>query len=149
VAPVVAPWRRFVSVDFDPSEQRWRVRWRENGKQRSRRFATEADAVAFDEQRAALKREPLPRATASPTAEGDAINSYETKAGQRHARSLNASLGFSEMPGTAAAREPLPRFIEPMLLRSGLPPLQETGRWALELKWDGMRAQLCGVVAVQ
>ena len=29
-----------------------------------------------------------------------------------------------------------------MLLRSGLPPLQEATWWALELKWDGMRAQL-------
>jgi bifunctional non-homologous end joining protein LigD len=46
------------------------------------------------------------------------------------------------MPRMAAAREPLPRFIEPMLLRSGLPPRQESTGWALELKWDGMRAQL-------
>src|SRR4051794_12955699 len=48
----------------------------------------------------------------------------------------------SPMPRTAVAREPLPRFIEPMLLCPGLPPAPRAERWTLELKWDGMRAQL-------
>ena len=52
-----------MSVDFDPSKQRWRVRWREDGKQRSRRFATEAEAVAFDNERGAAAQE-------APEAEG-------------------------------------------------------------------------------
>ncbi|MEA2166981.1 MAG: bifunctional non-ous end joining protein LigD [Solirubrobacteraceae bacterium] len=46
------------------------------------------------------------------------------------------------MPRTAPSREPLPRFLEPMLLRPGLPPAGARQQWALELKWDGMRAQL-------
>jgi bifunctional non-homologous end joining protein LigD len=38
-------------------------------------------------------------------------------------------------------REQLPRFIEPMLLGTGL-PAGAADAWALELKWDGLRAQL-------
>ena len=45
------------------------------------------------------------------------------------------------MPRTALP-EALPRFLEPMLLRAGLPPAEQPERWVLELKWDGMRAQL-------
>src|SRR4051794_32548614 len=40
-----------------------------------------------------------------------------------------------------APREELPRFIEPMLLATGL-PAGGADRWALEVKWDGLRAQL-------
>src|SRR4051794_20341490 len=40
-----------------------------------------------------------------------------------------------------APREPFPRFIEPMLLEAGL-PARVGDDWALELKWDGLRAQL-------
>jgi bifunctional non-homologous end joining protein LigD len=40
-----------------------------------------------------------------------------------------------------AAPEELPRFIEPMLADSGL-PARISDDWALELKWDGLRAQL-------
>jgi bifunctional non-homologous end joining protein LigD len=45
------------------------------------------------------------------------------------------------MPRTAPA-EPLPDRLAPMLLRPGLPPAGARDQWALELKWDGMRAQL-------
>jgi bifunctional non-homologous end joining protein LigD len=44
------------------------------------------------------------------------------------------------MPRTAPA-EPLPDRLAPMLLRPGLPPAGARHQWALELKWDGMRAQ--------
>ena len=44
------------------------------------------------------------------------------------------------MPRTAPA-EPLPDRLPPMLLRPGLPPAGAQDQWALELKWDGMRAQ--------
>lgn len=37
-------------------------------------------------------------------------------------------------------REHLPRFVSPMLARSGLPTDAEG--WAYEVKFDGMRAQL-------
>ena len=42
-------------------------------------------------------------------------------------------------PPQDAAREPMPSRIEPMLARTGpLPP--DDGRWAYEVKWDGIRA---------
>src|ERR671910_1024585 len=42
-------------------------------------------------------------------------------------------------PPQDADREPMPQRIEPMLARTGpLPP--DDGRWAYEVKWDGIRA---------
>jgi ATP-dependent DNA ligase len=40
-----------------------------------------------------------------------------------------------------APAEPLPDRLPPMLVRPGLPPAGALDQWALELKWDGMRAQ--------
>ncbi len=42
----------------------------------------------------------------------------------------------------AAVREDLPRFIAPMLLATGLPSESDRDGWAVEVKWDGIRAQL-------
>jgi bifunctional non-homologous end joining protein LigD len=42
-------------------------------------------------------------------------------------------------PPQDADREPMPRRIEPMLARTGPLP-REDGRWAYEVKWDGVRA---------
>jgi bifunctional non-homologous end joining protein LigD len=39
-----------------------------------------------------------------------------------------------------AGREDLPRFLEPMLATTG--PAPSTAAWAMEVKWDGIRAQL-------
>src|SRR4051794_21007097 len=39
-------------------------------------------------------------------------------------------------------RESLPRFLEPMLLSPGRPPGGEERAWAIEVKFDGIRAQL-------
>src|SRR4051794_2122101 len=44
------------------------------------------------------------------------------------------------MPRTATS-EPLPHRVAPMLLPLGLPPAVARDQGALELKWDGMRAQ--------
>ncbi len=42
-------------------------------------------------------------------------------------------------PPEDPAREPMPQHVAPMLARAGqLPP--EDGRWAFEIKWDGVRA---------
>src|SRR4051812_11077452 len=41
---------------------------------------------------------------------------------------------------TPSPREPLPRFLEPMLATSGGVP--EGSGWAAEVKWDGLRGQL-------
>jgi ATP-dependent DNA ligase len=39
-----------------------------------------------------------------------------------------------------SSREELPRFVDPMLARTGPPPIDD--RWAVEVKFDGMRLQL-------
>ena len=39
-----------MSVQFDSNRQRWVVRWYDDGWQRTRRFAQEPAARAFDEQ---------------------------------------------------------------------------------------------------
>jgi bifunctional non-homologous end joining protein LigD len=42
--------------------------------------------------------------------------------------------------GGVSSREELPRFVAPMLARSG--PVSVSGGWAIEVKFDGMRLQL-------
>jgi integrase len=50
-----------MSVQFDPARSRWVVRWFDDGRQRTRRFRTEAEATRFDAQRklesAAIRRQ--------------------------------------------------------------------------------------------
>lgn len=36
-----------MSIDYEPERQRYRVRWREAGRQRSRRFTSRTAAEAF------------------------------------------------------------------------------------------------------
>ena len=38
-----------MSVHYDDGRQRWVVRWREDGRQRTRRFKTVEEAESFDE----------------------------------------------------------------------------------------------------
>jgi hypothetical protein len=38
-----------MSVHYDPGRKRWVVRWREDRRQRTRRFTTPAEAESFDE----------------------------------------------------------------------------------------------------
>lgn len=49
-ADVLPHERGVMSVQFDSSRKRWVVRWYETGRQRSRGFADEGPARAFDEQ---------------------------------------------------------------------------------------------------
>jgi hypothetical protein len=86
-----------VSVDFDPSKQRWRVRWREDGRQRSRRFATEAEAIAFDQTRTDEPEQPPARAARQPP-RGDAIYEYGTRVGRRY------RFVFRQSDGTLSSR---------------------------------------------
>jgi hypothetical protein len=44
-----------MSVQFDPSRNRWVVRWSDMGRQRTRRFAHEAAARRFDAERREAK----------------------------------------------------------------------------------------------
>lgn len=46
-----------MSVHKDPRGNRWIVRWRENGKQKSRSFRTKPEATAFDKQVDLLRRQ--------------------------------------------------------------------------------------------
>ena len=71
-----------MSIDFEPERQRYRVRWREAGRQRSRRFASRADAETF----AASLTAPTPtRQTQAARTEpaGSGVYSYATSAGTR------------------------------------------------------------------
>ena len=109
-----------MSVDFDRDKQRWRVRWRENGKQRSRRFVTEAEAMTFDEERSGLSTEPPPTPHArAPSAAGDAIYAYDTKAGRRYRfvyrqsdGTSSSRRGFLSRRAAAAARRKLTESID-------------------------------------
>jgi ATP-dependent DNA ligase len=49
---------------------------------------------------------------------------------------------IAPMSPPSPARQPLPRFVTPMLLHSGPPALPGAGEWAIEVKFDGIRAQL-------
>jgi hypothetical protein len=108
-----------VSVDFDPSKQRWRVRWREDGKQRSKRFATEDEAIAFDEALHASGAPAPAQAVRASAAAGDAIYPYATKAGRRYRFVFRQSdgtpssrRGFVSRPAAAAARRKLMESID-------------------------------------
>src|SRR3954447_12247212 len=46
------------------------------------------------------------------------------------------------MSRSDATCEPLPRFVEPMLVSAGRPAADEPAAWAVEVKFDGIRAQL-------
>jgi hypothetical protein len=70
-----------VSVDFDSSKQRWRVRWREQGRQRTRRFSTQDEAHAFDESLRAELEPTRPERAIVERAGRNAIYAYSTKAG--------------------------------------------------------------------
>jgi integrase len=77
-----------VSIDSDEAKQRWRVRWREEGRQMRRRFVTREEAAAFEEARQhdpLAPPEPAPsRRRARPRPSGDGVYAYETKAGTRY-----------------------------------------------------------------
>ena len=71
-----------MSIDFEPERQRYRVRWREAGRQRSRRFASRADAEAFAVSLTApTPARQAPAARTEPA--GGGVYSYATAAGTR------------------------------------------------------------------
>src|SRR5215210_7359873 len=99
-----------MSIDFEPERQRYRVHWREAGRQRSRRFASRADAEAF----AASPTAPTPaRQTPAARAEpdGGGVYSYAIAAGTRWRfvfrqsdGSLTTRRGFPSRGAAVAAR---------------------------------------------
>lgn len=68
-----------MSVHYESDRNRFVVRWRENGKQRSRRFASETAAIAFDQERRASSQPPATTSQSPPSASRDAIYAYATK----------------------------------------------------------------------
>jgi integrase len=108
-----------MSIHFDPSRDRFVVRWREDGRRRVRRFRTESDAIAFD---ASLRRSlsPAPTAASIPSAAaGDGIYAYETRAGTRFRfvfrqsdGRLSTRRGFTSRRAAATARRRLVESIE-------------------------------------
>lgn len=97
-----------MSIDFEPQRQRYRVRWREAGRQRSRRFATREEAEAFA---ASLAAPPSPALPVHDEANGDGVYSYATTAGIRWRfvfrqsdGSLTTRRGFASRGAAVAAR---------------------------------------------
>jgi hypothetical protein len=108
-----------VSVDFDPSKQRWRVRWREQERQRTRRFPTQREAAAFDEALRADVGLAAPRPAIVEPAGGNAIYAYSTKGGVRYRfafrqsdGTLSSRRGFPSRRAAATARRRLVESIE-------------------------------------
>ncbi len=75
-----------MSVHFDRVRGRWIVRWRDNGRQRARRFADEASALDFEASLrpppAVVEREAVARLEARVVDQGG-VYGYETAAGPR------------------------------------------------------------------
>jgi integrase len=99
-----------MSIDYEQDRQRYRVRWREDGRQRSRRFKTQEEAELF----AASVTEPPPKPASDEKADapaGDGVYSYNTSAGRRWRfvfrqsdRSLTTRRGFTSRGAAQAAR---------------------------------------------
>jgi integrase len=112
-----------VSIDFDEAKQRWRVRWREEGRQMSRRFVTREEAAAFEEARQRDQLAPPepapPRGRTRSRLSGDGVYAYETKAGTRYRfvfwqsdGSQSNRRGFTSRRAAAKARRRLIESIE-------------------------------------
>lgn len=71
-----------MSLGYEPARDRHRVRWRENGKQRSRRFSTRDEAEAFEASLAPAVDERPPPAPPEPPS-GGGVYRYETTEGTR------------------------------------------------------------------
>src|SRR3954470_21235541 len=101
-----------MSVHYEASRDRYVVRWREDGRQRSRRFGSRDEAEAFEAARSRLGASPVrPRR--------DGIYAYETKAGTRYRfvfwqsdGSQSNRRGFTSRRAAATARRRLIESIE-------------------------------------
>ena len=106
-----------MSVHYEASRNRYVVRWREGGRNRSRRFPTVEEAEALD---AALRRTPTTAAIAvAPFARGDGIYAYGTTAGVRFRfvfrqsdGALSSRRGFTSRRAAATARRRLVESID-------------------------------------
>lgn len=69
-----------MSVHCDQARERWVVRWREAGRQRARRFASEDAARTFD---ASVSPARSAAALEAPTTDGAGVHVHETAHGPR------------------------------------------------------------------
>lgn len=99
-----------MSVHYESHRQRYVVRWREEGRNRARRFRTDDQAEAFD---AAMRSAPPPQ-VAMPAAAGDGIHVDTTKAGVRYRYvfrqsdgTLSSRRGFTSRQAATIARRRL------------------------------------------
>jgi hypothetical protein len=108
-----------VSIHFDASRGRFVVRWKQDGRRRIRRFASEADAIAFDASlRGPVRRAAIADSVSSAPA-GDGVYAYETRAGTRYRfvfrqsdGALSTRRGFTSQRAAATARRRLVESIE-------------------------------------
>jgi Phage integrase family len=108
-----------MSVHYEASRDRYVVRWREEGRNRSRRLATLDEAEAFDAARRSAGAQPYVPAHAGRRSGGDGIYPYETTAGIRYRFSfrqsdgtLSTRRGFTSRRAAATARRRLVESIE-------------------------------------
>jgi len=107
-----------VSVHYEASRDRYVVRWRQDGRNRTRRFRTADEAATFDQQR----RKPTlaaPTRAVEVASGGDGIYPYETSAGLRFRflfrqsdGKLSSRRGFMSRQSAATARRRLVESIE-------------------------------------
>ena len=105
-----------MSVHFEAARNRWVVRWRQDGRNRSKRVASGDAAEAFDES---VRR---PRVATTPVASishGDGIHAYGTTAGVRFRfvfrqsdGTMSSRRGFTSRQAATAARRRLVESIE-------------------------------------
>lgn len=105
-----------MSVHFEAARNRWVVRWREDGRNRSRTFGTIEAAEAFD----AVSRPPRAVVAAPrPSPRGDGIYAYSTRTGVRFRfvfrqsdGTMSSRRGFTSRRAAADARRRVVESIE-------------------------------------
>jgi integrase len=105
-----------MSVHFEAARTQWVVRWREDGRNRSRRFPSLEAAEAFD---AAGRRSPAVAVPVAAASRGDGIYAYGTRAGVRFRfvfrqsdGTMSSRRGFTSRRAAADARRRLVESIE-------------------------------------
>lgn len=131
-----------MSVNYDPDRRRFVVRWREDGRNRTRRFESEHEAADFDATltRSPVGRTPTPPEAAAPGSRdsrvsiggrGDGIYPHRTDQGVRWRFVFRQSdgtsssrRGYASRGAAVAARrrllESIERFIRTLLAALGV-----------------------------
>jgi hypothetical protein len=123
-----------MGVQYDKTRRKYVVRWREDGRQRNRRFATQEAAETFNatlDRRRARPSEPVAPIVGPPPEpqRGDGVYAYQTKDGRRwrftfrHAGgSTSSRRGFTSRQAAVTAKRKLLESID----RHEVKPARET-----------------------